>query len=101
TALATCAAASVVTAAASRRRRVGFTVSGIDVSRARGCGISDDVPGVPASALLVGMKDVVLGLHGHMARMSAVRGTRVGRELVGCRLVVEERVSPSAGLRKA
>src|SRR5882724_7360042 len=36
-----------------------------------------------------------------MARMSAVRWTGIGSELVGCGLVVEERVSPSAAFRKS
>src|SRR5580704_3969357 len=53
------------------------------------------------STLLVRMEDVVLRLHGHMARVSAVRGTGIGRELVGCGFVVEERVSPSAAFRKS
>src|SRR5678816_4676983 len=53
------------------------------------------------SALLVRVEDVVLGLDRDVARVSAVRGARVGDEPVGCRLVVEERVSPAAALGKA
>src|ERR1700681_4463149 len=46
------------------------------------------------------MEDVVLRLHGHMARVSAVRGAGIGREFVGCGFVVEQRVSPSAAFWK-
>src|SRR5262245_30799772 len=36
-----------------------------------------------------------------MARISAVRGARIGRKLVRCSFVVEQRVSPSAAVRKS
>src|SRR5271170_3820538 len=48
------------------------------------------------STLLVRVEDVVLRLHSLMARRPAVYGTRISRELVRCRFVVEHRVSPSA-----
>src|SRR5580692_1093563 len=48
------------------------------------------------------MENVVLRLHRRMARISAVRGTfGIGRELIGCGVVVEHRVSPSAAFRKS
>src|SRR5690348_10337463 len=48
------------------------------------------------------MKDVVLRLYRRMARVPAVREARgVGGELVGLGVVVEQRVSPAAALRKA
>src|SRR5690349_4121013 len=53
------------------------------------------------SALLVWVEDVVLRFHGHMARVSAIRGAGIGRERVGCGVVVEQRVSPSAAVRKS
>src|ERR1700731_1842407 len=53
-----------------------------------------------ASPFLVRMEDIVLDLHGHMARVSAIRGAGIGRELVGCGFVVKECVSPAAGLRE-
>src|SRR3954470_2810749 len=56
---------------------------------------------VRGSTLLVRVEDVVLRLHGHMARVSAVRGAGIGREIVGCGFVVEQGVSPSAALRKS
>ena len=44
---------------------------------------------------------MILRFHRHMARMSAVRvATGIGRELVGCGVVVEQRVSPSAAFRE-
>src|SRR5580658_8139307 len=60
-----------------------------------------DVGGRRGSTLLVWVKDVVLGLHGRMARVSAVCGAGIGRELVRRGFVVEQRVSPSAALRKS
>src|SRR6266404_9565292 len=59
------------------------------------------MPGRRGSTLLIRVEDVVLGLHGHMARVSAVRGAGISSELVGCSFVVEHRVSPSAGFRKS
>src|SRR5258705_13118137 len=53
------------------------------------------------STLLVGVENGVLRLHGHMARVPAVRGAWIGRERVGCGFVVEQRVSPSAAVRKS
>src|SRR5580692_11450627 len=48
------------------------------------------------------MEDVVLRLDRRMARISAVRRTfGIGRELIGCGVVVEHRVSPSAAFRKS
>src|SRR6185295_14317629 len=48
------------------------------------------------------MEDVVLRFHGDMACMSAVRDARrIGRETVGLGVVVEQRVSPPATLRKS
>src|SRR5690348_17743962 len=58
------------------------------------------VSSAPGSALLVGMEDVVLCLHGHVARMPAVRRTGVGRKLVGRGIVIEQRVSPPSAVRK-
>src|SRR4051812_43770007 len=53
------------------------------------------------SPRLVRMENVVLGLHRDMARLPAIgRGARVGRERAGRSLVVEERISPAAGLGK-
>src|SRR5258708_16034368 len=59
------------------------------------------MPGKRGSTLLIRVEDVVLGLHGDMARVSAVRGAGISSELVGCSFVVEHRVSPSAGFRKS
>src|SRR5271169_1362832 len=54
------------------------------------------------STLLVRVEDVVLRLHGRVARVSAVRGAAgIGRELVGCSIVVEQRVSPFPAFRKS
>src|SRR5580692_3929095 len=48
------------------------------------------------------MEDVVLRLDRRMARISAVRRTfGIGRELIGCGVVVEHRISPSAAFRKS
>src|SRR5580693_7074914 len=48
------------------------------------------------------MEDVVLRLDRRMARISAVRVTfGIGRELIGCGVVVEYGVSPSAAFRKS
>src|SRR5262245_50911138 len=53
-----------------------------------------------SSTLLVRVEDVVLRLHSHMARVSAIGGAGIGCKLVGCSVVVEQRVSPSATVRK-
>src|ERR1700683_3435871 len=53
------------------------------------------------STLLVRVKNVVLRLHSRMARVSAVRRAGVGAELVRRRIVVEQRVSPSAAFGKS
>ena len=50
----------------------------------------------------VRVKDVVLRLHSHMARVSAVcEAFLIRRELVRRSIVVEHRVSPPAGFRKS
>jgi hypothetical protein len=46
------------------------------------------------------MEDVVLRLHGDVAFMSAVRRAAVRREPVGCGVVVEQRIAPSAAVRE-
>src|SRR5271165_2953614 len=49
-------------------------------------------------ALLVRVKDVVLRLHSHMARVSAVcEAFLIRRELVRCSIVIEHCVTPPAG----
>src|SRR5437588_7717485 len=53
------------------------------------------------STCLVRMENVVFRLHGHMTRVSAIRGTGIGGELVGCGFVIVQRVSPSAAFRKS
>src|SRR6202011_2475611 len=53
------------------------------------------------SPLLVRVEDVVLRLHGHMADVSAVGFGLVGRHLAGRDVMVEERVSPAAAVRKS
>src|SRR6202041_3631839 len=50
---------------------------------------------------LVRVENVVLRLHRRVARVSAVWGAGIGRELVRYRVVVEQRVSPTAGFRKS
>src|SRR3954470_17049917 len=74
--------------APTRRRRSWLMVS--------------DMANSSGSARLVGVEDVVLALHCDMAGVPAV-GWRVfvGRPLGGRGVVVEERVSPTAGLRKS
>src|SRR5262245_30147069 len=67
--------------------------------------LPDVVVGVPALMrvslpLLVRMEDVVLVLHRHMAHVPAVGLGRVGRH-PAVRFMVEDRVSPATGLRKA
>src|SRR5689334_10445913 len=53
--------------------------------------------GTNASTLLVWVKDVVLRLHGQVARVPAVGDTGgIDRLLVGLGVVVEQRVAPSA-----
>ena len=52
------------------------------------------------STLLVRVEDMVLRLHFHMARVSAVRDAGgIGRPLVSCGVVVEQGVAPSAAVR--
>src|SRR6516165_11790608 len=46
------------------------------------------------------MEDVVLLLHRHMACVPAIGGSRVGYKLVGRGVIVEQGVSPAAGVRK-
>ena len=53
------------------------------------------------STLLVRVKNVILCLHYRMALVSAVVGTRIGRERVGCGVIVEQGVSPSGAVRKS
>src|SRR5258705_13779868 len=52
------------------------------------------------STLLVRVEDVVLRLHGHMAYVPAVGFGLVGCHLAGRGVMIEESVSPAAGLRK-
>src|SRR5260221_5399849 len=54
-----------------------------------------------SSTLLVRMEDVVLALHRQMADVPAIRGSGVGDHLVARDIMVEERVSPAAGLRES
>src|SRR4029077_12685086 len=53
------------------------------------------------SPRLIGMEDVVLALHRHMAYVSAVGFGLVGRHRAGRDVMVEDRVSPTAGIRKS
>src|SRR5262245_18763536 len=58
------------------------------------------VAGTRDSTLLVRVEDVVLALHRYMACVPAVGFGLVGRHLAGRDVMVEEGVSPAAGLRK-
>src|ERR1043166_7761261 len=63
---------------------------------------ADRGPIQPRSTLLVPVEDIVLCLHGQMARISAVgMGRGIGSELARRGVVVEHRISPAARLRKS
>src|SRR5215471_5483132 len=53
------------------------------------------------SPLLVGMEDIVLVLHRQMACVPAVSGSRIGCKLIGPGIIVEQGVSPAAGVWKS
>src|SRR5262245_58447247 len=59
------------------------------------------MPFLESSSHLVRMEDEVLVLHLDVAGVTAVGRSRVGRELGRRRVVVEERIAPTAGLRKS
>src|SRR5688572_544243 len=53
-----------------------------------------------SSTLLVGVEDVMLRFHLHVAGLATIGRRRIDDEGVGRRVVVEQRVSPATGLWK-